>query len=148
MVRAALGLGITRFKVTGGEPFARKGAADFIAMLKAEPGVACVTVTTNGTHLIKALPRLAAAGVDGVNVSLDAVDPERYRQITGSDQAEKVLDAVEQCAKSGIHQGEQRAAGGQPRPDYPAGWAGAAAERGRAVHRADAHRLRRGIQRP
>lgn len=102
VVRAALGLGITRFKVTGGEPFARKGAADFIAALKAEPGVECVTVTTNGTHLIEALPRLVAAGVDGVNVSLDAVEPERYRQITGSDQAEKVLDAVEQCAKSGI----------------------------------------------
>jgi cyclic pyranopterin phosphate synthase len=102
VVRAAVRLGITRFKVTGGEPFARKGAADFIAMLKAEPGVECITVTTNGTHLIEALPRLVEAGIDGINVSLDAVAPERYRQITGSDQAEMVLHAIEQCAKSGI----------------------------------------------
>jgi cyclic pyranopterin phosphate synthase len=102
VVRAALGLGISRFKVTGGEPFARKGAADFIAALKTEPGVKCVTVTTNGTHLLEALPQLVAAGVDGVNVSLDAVDPERYRQITGSDQAGRILFAIEQCAKSGI----------------------------------------------
>jgi len=103
VVRSTVGLGITRFKVTGGEPFARKGAADFIAALKAEPGVACVTVTTNGTHLAEALPRLLEAGIDGVNISLDAVDPERYRQITGSDRAEMVLHAIEQCAKSGIH---------------------------------------------
>jgi len=59
-------------------------------------------VTTNGTHLVEALPQLVAAGIDGVNVSLDAVDPDRYRQITGSDQAEKVLHAIEQCVKSGI----------------------------------------------
>ena len=102
VVRSAVGLGITRFKVTGGEPFARKGAADFIAALKAEPGVECVTVTTNGTHLIETLPRLVKAGIDGVNVSLDAVDSERYRQITGSDRAEMVLQAIERCAKSGI----------------------------------------------
>ena len=102
VVRSAVGLGITRFKVTGGEPFARKGAADFIAMLKAEPGVECVTVTTNGTHLIEVLPRLVEAAIDGVNVSLDAVNPERYRQITGSDKAEMVLHAIERCVGSGI----------------------------------------------
>jgi cyclic pyranopterin phosphate synthase len=102
VVRAAVGLGIDRFKVTGGEPFVRKGAADFIAALKAEPGVRCGTVTTNGTHLSEALPQLAAAGVDGVNISLDAVDAARYEAITGGDQAKRVLTAVEQCVGSGI----------------------------------------------
>jgi cyclic pyranopterin phosphate synthase len=102
IVRVALGLGISRFKVTGGEPFVRKGAVDFITALKSEPSVQCVTVTTNGTHLSEALPKLARANIDGVNVSLDAVDAARYRQITGTDQVERVLTAIEQCAGSGI----------------------------------------------
>lgn len=102
VARAALCLGIDRFKVTGGEPFARLGAADFIAALKAEPRVRSVTVTTNGTHLSEALPRLIEAGIDGVNISLDALDPSRYAAITGKDCADCVLEAVARCAASGI----------------------------------------------
>lgn len=100
--RAAISLGINRFKVTGGEPFARKGAADFIAALKAERGVICVTVTTNGTMLSDALPRLMQAGVDGVNISLDALNAVLYQSITGFDRAGDVLKAIIQCAQSGI----------------------------------------------
>lgn len=100
--RAAITLGINRFKVTGGEPFVRKGAADFIARLKAEPDVKCVTVTTNGILLGSVLPRLIQAGIDGVNISLDAADASVYEAITGSDHAGDVLGAVAQCADSGI----------------------------------------------
>lgn len=102
VVRAALRLGVDRFKVTGGEPLARRGAVEFIAALKAEPGVACVTLTTNGTRLKDALPRLVAARVDGINVSLDAVDPALYEKIAGRDRAREVLEAIRLSAASGV----------------------------------------------
>jgi cyclic pyranopterin phosphate synthase len=100
--RAALELGIDRFKITGGEPFVRKGAADFVSRLKAEPGVRSVTVTTNGTHLSKALPQLRSAGIDGVNISLDAIDEKKYRAITKVGDVRQILSAIEECADSGI----------------------------------------------
>jgi cyclic pyranopterin phosphate synthase len=100
--RAAMTLGINKFKVTGGEPFARKGAAEFIARLKAQPGVECVTVTTNGTMLSGVLPGLIRAGIDGINISIDAADAAIYKAITGFDHAGDVLAAVAQCAQSGI----------------------------------------------
>ncbi len=100
--RAAITLGINKFKVTGGEPFVRKGATDFIARLKAQPGVECVTVTTNGTMLSGVLSELISAGIDGVNISVDAADAEKYKAITGAGMAAEVLAVVAQCAKSGI----------------------------------------------
>lgn len=79
----AVALGITRFKVTGGEPLVRRGCSDFTARLKALPGVEQVTLTTNGLALDRFLPELARGGLDGVNISLDALDSGLYRYITG-----------------------------------------------------------------
>ena len=70
VARAAVHLGIPRFKITGGEPLVRKGVTDFIAALKRLPGVEEVTLTTNGVRLAELIPALKAAGVDGVNISL------------------------------------------------------------------------------
>lgn len=69
----------------------RKGATDFIAALKRLPGVEEVTLTTNGVRLAELVPALKAAGVDGVNISLDAADPETFQAITGFDQLGNVL---------------------------------------------------------
>ncbi len=100
--RAALALGIDKFKVTGGEPLVRRGASDFIAMLKGEPGVKSVTLTTNGLLLEEHLPALIGAGIDGINISLDSLDREGYRRITGKEGVERVLSALKSCAESGI----------------------------------------------
>ncbi len=81
---AAAALGITRFKLTGGEPLVRPGCAAFAKSLKALPGVEQVTLTTNGLLLGEKLDALAAAGLDGVNISLDTLDADKYRAITGS----------------------------------------------------------------
>lgn len=102
IVRAAVGLGITKYKVTGGEPFARKGSAGFIAALKAVPGVEKVSVTTNGILLKENLEALSACGVDGVNISLDTLDAERFREITGRDGLGDVLEAIDACVSTGI----------------------------------------------
>ena len=100
--RAALRVGITKFKVTGGEPFVRKGAVGFIRELRRLPGVESVTVTTNGWLLPQVLPELRRIGIGGVNISLDSLDREQYQAITGVDALPEVLQAVRQCAAAGL----------------------------------------------
>ena len=100
--RAALRVGITKFKVTGGEPFVRKGAVGFIRELRSLPGVESVTVTTNGWLLPQVVPELRRIGADGVNISLDSLDRTQYQAITGVDALPEVLQAVRQCAVSGL----------------------------------------------
>ena len=83
IAEAAVKLGITKFKVTGGEPLVRKGAVGFIKRLKGLGGVENVTLTTNGILLGEYLDELADAGTDGINISLDAVSKDKYRNLTG-----------------------------------------------------------------
>ena len=103
VARAAVHLGIPRFKITGGEPLVRKGVTDFIAALKRLPGVEEVTLTTNGVRLAELVPALKAAGVDGVNISLDAADPETFQAITGFDQLGNVLAGLDASLGAGLH---------------------------------------------
>ena len=113
VARAAVHLGIPRFKITGGEPLVRKGVTDFIAALKRLPGVEEVTLTTNGVRLAELIPALKAAGVDGVegrpdvldgvNISLDAADPETFQAITGFDQLGNVLAGLDASLAAGLH---------------------------------------------
>lgn len=99
LVECAAKLGIRHIKVTGGEPLVRRGCCDLIASLKAVPGIEKVTITTNGVLLSRYLERLLAAGVDGINVSLDTIDPAGYAAITGSDVAEEVIASIKEAAK-------------------------------------------------
>lgn len=102
--RAAIELGITKFKVTGGEPLVRAGCTDFIAALKKQSGTEQVTLTTNGLLLEKNLDALAAAGLDGVNISLDTTDNARFCRITGytGDGADTLLHVLEECCAKGL----------------------------------------------
>lgn len=104
VAEAAVTLGINRFKVTGGEPLVRRGAADFIARLRALPGAAQVTLTTNGLLLADRLDALHAAGLDGLNLSLDALSGALYREITGCafDPVPMLLELLERSAALGI----------------------------------------------
>ena len=99
--RAALQLGIRKFKITGGEPLLRKGCSDFIASLKQLDGVEQVTLTTNGTLLAQQLPALIAAGVDSINVSLDTLDAVYYKELTGGSLG-SVLQALQELHVAGI----------------------------------------------
>nr|WP_304259292.1 GTP 3',8-cyclase MoaA [Phascolarctobacterium succinatutens] len=99
--RAALQLGISKFKITGGEPLLRKGCSDFIASLKQTEGVEQVTLTTNGTLLSNQLPALIAAGVDSINVSLDTLDAAYYTELTGG-RLSSVLQALQELQAAGI----------------------------------------------
>lgn len=99
--RAALQLGIRKFKITGGEPLLRKGCSDFIASLKQLDGAEQVTLTTNGTLLAQQLPALIAAGVDSINVSLDTLNAAYYKELTGGSLS-SVLQSLRELQAAGI----------------------------------------------
>ena len=94
LCRIFVSLGITKFKITGGEPLVRKGVTDFIAALKRLEGVQSVTLTTNGVELASQLPALLDAGIDGINLSLDTLDRERFAARTRRDALPQVLKGL------------------------------------------------------
>ena len=102
--RAAAELGITKFKVTGGQPLVRAACVDFITALKAQPGTEQVTLTTNGLLLEANLDALTEAGLDGVNISFDSPDNARFRRITGytGDGADTLLHVLDACCAKGL----------------------------------------------
>ena len=87
--------GIRKLKITGGEPFVRKGCVELIARLKAIPGIEQVTLTTNGVLLSKYAQELADIKLDGVNISLDSRIRERYQWITGRDELMQVMEGLQ-----------------------------------------------------
>lgn len=102
--RAAASLGITKIKITGGEPLMRRDCARIISDVKAINGVEQVTLTTNGIMLAPLLPALIEAGIDAVNISLDSLSPERYARITGAPGTalDSVLAALDACCAAGV----------------------------------------------
>jgi cyclic pyranopterin phosphate synthase len=95
-------LGIRRIKVTGGEPLIRGDAVSLIAGLKKLPGIEQVTLTTNGILLSEYLPALLSAGIDGINISLDTLDPVTFEKLTGADALASVLRAMDETVCSGV----------------------------------------------
>ena len=100
--RLAGSLGIRKFKVTGGEPLVRKGCLPFLKELKALPDTEQVTLTTNGVLLKDCLPTLKEIGIDGVNVSLDTLNPDTFFRITGRPDFSQVIDSILSCQAAGI----------------------------------------------
>jgi cyclic pyranopterin phosphate synthase len=94
--------GVDRVKVTGGEPLVRGGLPAFVAKVAAIPGVREVSMTTNGTRLAPEARELAAAGLARVNVSLDTLDPERFRELTRGGRVEEVLEGVDAALAAGL----------------------------------------------
>ena len=94
--------GIDTVRVTGGEPLVRKNVAQLVDGLKDIPGIRKVTMTTNGILLAQQLPALLAAGLDSVNISLDTLRPEVFRQITARDEFAAVQAGLQAALESGI----------------------------------------------
>ena len=89
-------------RVTGGEPLVRKNGAQLVAGLKATPGIRRVTLTTNAVLLAEQLPALLDAGLDSVNISLDTLRPEVFRQITARDDFAAVQAGLQAALESGL----------------------------------------------
>lgn len=102
IVRCAAELGIKKIKVTGGEPLVRIGCAQLVGELKKIPGIEQVTLTTNGVLLGTYLEELKTNGLDAVNISLDSLNPEVYKKITGREELDRVLASLEAAVNAGI----------------------------------------------
>jgi cyclic pyranopterin phosphate synthase len=94
--------GVDRVKVTGGEPLVRGGVPEFVARVAAIPGVREVSMTTNGTRLPASAVELAKAGLTRVNVSLDTLDPVRFRELTRGGRVEEVLAGIDAALEAGL----------------------------------------------
>lgn len=87
-------LGINKVRVTGGEPFSRRGSMSFLTRLRKIDGVQSLHITTNGVKTSRFLDELAAINIDGINVSLDTLDPVRFQEITRRDYFNAVLETI------------------------------------------------------
>jgi GTP 3',8-cyclase len=100
-VRVAVTLGIRKVRVTGGEPLVRRDLPVLIRKLSGIEGVEDLALTTNGVLLKEQARDLYDAGLRRINIHLDTLDRERFKQITRRDELPKVLDAIEFCRELG-----------------------------------------------
>jgi GTP 3',8-cyclase len=101
VVHVAAGIGFRKFRLTGGEPLIRQDILDIVHGMKAIPGVDDVGLSTNGTKLAPLARPLRDAGIRSLNVSLDALDPQIYREVTGGD-LNFVLAGIRSAASAGF----------------------------------------------
>ncbi len=95
IVREAVGLGFRKFRLTGGEPLVKRGIVDLTRMIAEVDGVDFLGMTTNGSLLAKYAAPLKDAGLIGINISLDTLNPEKYREITRGGDLRDVIEGIE-----------------------------------------------------
>jgi len=102
LVGIAVPLGISRVRITGGEPLYRRGIVEFLASLSRIPELRDISLTTNGVLLAGMAEQLRDAGAVRLNISLDSLDPRRFHQITGSDSWDAVWQGIARAEELGF----------------------------------------------
>ncbi|NGM18093.1 GTP 3',8-cyclase MoaA [Eggerthellaceae bacterium zg-893] len=102
IVKEASRLGITRLRLTGGEPLVRRGVEGLVEELAAIPGIESIAMTTNGVLLPKMAADLRRAGLSRVNISLDTLDPDQFRRITRCGSIEQTLAGIDAALEYGF----------------------------------------------
>lgn len=102
IVRAGVDLGIRKVRVTGGEPLVRSGCVEFIGRLSEIDGLETVALTTNGLRLPELVGDLASTGLSAVNVSLDTLDPDRYRAVTRGGRVGDAFEGLRAAVAAGF----------------------------------------------
>lgn len=102
VIRVLAGVGLKKVRITGGEPLVRKGVVDFVGAVARIPGIRDLAMSTNGMLLEKHAEALAKNGLKRVNVSLDTLDPEMFRLITGGGKVDSVLEGVRAAEAAGL----------------------------------------------
>lgn len=102
VVRIAVGMGMTKVRLTGGEPLVRRGVLDFIQELSGIEGLEQIRLTTNGVLLADYSERLYSAGIRYLNVSLDTLVPSKFQEITGFDYFDKVWNGLQVAKEQGF----------------------------------------------
>lgn len=103
ITRVAVSLGINKVRITGGEPLVRKGIVNLIGMLGAIEGIKDLSMTTNGVFLAGYAGLLRDAGLHRVNVSLDTMNPDRFRLLTRGGELSDVLEGIQAALKAGLN---------------------------------------------
>jgi cyclic pyranopterin phosphate synthase len=111
LIRIAAELGVSKVRVTGGEPLTRRDVVDFIRQIPEIRGIKSIGLSSNGTLLAREITAgktmaaaLRNAGVQSINVSLDTLDPAVYSQITGRDFHAQVLNGIDAAIAAGFNQ--------------------------------------------
>jgi GTP 3',8-cyclase len=101
-VQTAVELGISKVRITGGEPLVRKDLPDLVGLIHSIPEVSDISLTTNAVLLPRFAEALKAAGLNRVNISVDSLDPDRYLQLTRGGSLQSALDGVEAALRFGL----------------------------------------------
>lgn len=102
LIQIALQLGISKIRLTGGEPLVRKGVLDFIRHVGHLPGLQALTLTTNGILLARYALELREAGINYLNISLDTLNPKKFYAMTRSAQLDAVLQGIQKAKDAGF----------------------------------------------
>ena len=102
VIKTAAGFGITKVRITGGEPLVRKGITNLVRMISQIDGINDFGLTTNGISLAEFASDLAKAGLHRINISLDTLNPDKYRIITRGGDIHHVLKGIEAAKTAGL----------------------------------------------
>lgn len=102
MVRILAEEGVSKVRITGGEPFVRRGMMEFLEELTNVPGIEQVNITTNGVLTAPLIPDLKRIGIHSVNLSLDSLDRKRFHEMTRRDELPRVLETLDGLLEHGI----------------------------------------------
>ncbi len=97
-------LGVTKVRLTGGEPTVRRDIVEIARAASSVKGIQKLAITTNGSRLGELALPLLQAGVSSINISIDSLEEERFREITGSTRFESILQSVDQALSAGFEQ--------------------------------------------
>jgi len=102
IVKISVRLGISKVRITGGEPLVRKGVYDFLEQLTKIQGLLDISLTTNGVLLKDNINKIKSAGIKRINISLDTLNRKKFRQIAGYDFFNQIWEGIELAQKMGF----------------------------------------------
>ncbi|MDC0974997.1 GTP 3',8-cyclase MoaA [Candidatus Pelagibacter sp.] len=94
LTKALSELGVCKIRLTGGEPTVRKDFFDVLKVIKKHSGIKKTVITTNGYHLDQKAQKIKESGLDGINISIDSLDRETFKNITGHDRLLEILEGI------------------------------------------------------
>lgn len=102
VVKACTAIGVSKLKISGGEPLVRKGCPELLGSLVGLPNIKDVSITTNGVLVGKYIKELKNAGLKRMNISLDTLDAQKFRRIAGSGELADILDGIDAAIGEGF----------------------------------------------
>src|SRR6056300_1379965 len=94
LVKALSELGVSKIRLTGGEPTVRKDFFDIVKTIKENSGIKKTVITTNGYHLDKIAYKIKDSGLDGINISIDSLNRDTFKKVTSHDRLDEILRGI------------------------------------------------------